>query len=442
VPFIEDNNGLRFGKYPPGWPAALSLGVLFNIRDLINPILAALCVWLTYRLGKKLINPAAGLIAAVLTLFSPFFLINSSTLLSHTWSFFLTLAFILAWNDLRNSPAQVPIWMLVCVAGLSLGLIALSRPWTAFAVGLPFFIEGLILLIKKPGSTRLRIFSVGAIAVALGSLIFVWQFAVTGSPMLNPYTLWWPYDRIGFGPGIGTLPEGHSLPQAITNARINLRIGASDLFGWGKISWIFIPFGVFALRRFPRTWTMLSILPSMILLYLFYWVSSWIFGPRYYFEGLISTTIASAAGIVWLAGKFPSRTKMINKKILFLRSSLTGLLVAFLIGLNVAYYIPLRLAGFHSLYGASREQLVPFESKSAVNLTPALIIVHRLGDWREYGTLLELSSPYLDTPFIFTIDRGSELNQQAADMFPNRSVFYYYADQPTTFYTAPRAGSE
>ena len=27
VPFVVDYQGIRFGKYPPGWPAALSLGV-------------------------------------------------------------------------------------------------------------------------------------------------------------------------------------------------------------------------------------------------------------------------------------------------------------------------------------------------------------------------------------------------------------------------------
>ena len=52
-PFIVDHNGQRFGKYPPGWPAALALGVRLGVRDLVNPLLAGLGIWLIYRLGKR-----------------------------------------------------------------------------------------------------------------------------------------------------------------------------------------------------------------------------------------------------------------------------------------------------------------------------------------------------------------------------------------------------
>ncbi|MRR32261.1 hypothetical protein EG834_18475, partial [bacterium] len=85
VPFVVDYQGLRFGKYPPGWPAALSLGVRLGVRDWVNPFFAALCVWFTYRLVKRLLNEQAGLLAAFLTLISPFFLVNGGSLLSHSW---------------------------------------------------------------------------------------------------------------------------------------------------------------------------------------------------------------------------------------------------------------------------------------------------------------------------------------------------------------------
>ncbi|MGM0375104.1 MAG: hypothetical protein ACQEQQ_11880, partial [Chloroflexota bacterium] len=32
VPFVVDYQGQRFGKYPPGWPALLSLGVRVGAR--------------------------------------------------------------------------------------------------------------------------------------------------------------------------------------------------------------------------------------------------------------------------------------------------------------------------------------------------------------------------------------------------------------------------
>ncbi len=439
VPFVVDYQGQRFSKYPPGWPAALSLGVRLNLRDWVNPFLAALCVWLTYRLGKKLVNEKIGLIAALLTLTSPFFLMNGGTLLGHIWSFFLTLAFILAWLDLPALPGRLPAWMPVWLAGLSLGLLALTRPLTALAVALPFFIEGLVRLVRGSKALRLRIIAAGAIAMAVAGVLFLWQYAVTGDAFLNPYTLWWPYDRIGFGPGVGVAEGGHSLLWARSNTRFSLKAGMSDLFGWGRISWLFVPFGLIAMLRVRRAWGVLAVAPSLVLFYMLYWIGSWVYGPRYYFEGLVAFTIASAAGVCWLAGELSGGESKRKRLLSRLRFGITALIAALLIGASAWIYSPIRIGSMHSLFGASRSQLLPFQSDSVQQLTPALIIVHRLEDWREYGTLLELSSPYFDTPFVFTYDRGEEMNREAADFLSDRAIYHYYADEPYKLYTAPRS---
>ncbi len=438
VPFVVDYQGQRFSKYPPGWPAALSLGVRLDLREWVNPFLAALCVWLTYRLGKKLVSEAAGLIAALLTVTSPFFLMNGGTLLGHIWSLFLTLAFILAWLDLTRPAPPITSWIPIWIAGLSLGLLALTRPLTALAVGLPFFIEGWIRLVRGPQSVRLRILSVGGIALVLSSALFLWQYALTSDPFLNPYTLWWPYDRLGFGPGVGVAEGGHSLLWARSNTRFSLRAGSSDLFGWGRLSWIFAPFGLIALRRIRRAWAILAIAPSLILFYMLYWIGSWVYGPRYYFEGLVSFTLASAAGICWLAGRLMPERERMRYWLSRLRFGLTALIATALVAASALIYSPIRLGGMQGLYGASRGQLIPFQTPDAQKLAPALVIVHRLKDWREYGTLLELSSPYFDTPIVFTYDRGPEMNRQVIDFFPERAVYYYYADEPFKLYTALR----
>src|SRR3972149_7927607 len=56
VPFVVDYDGLRFGKYPPGWPAALSLGLRLGFRSWVKPVFAPLCVWVRYRPGQRLLN--------------------------------------------------------------------------------------------------------------------------------------------------------------------------------------------------------------------------------------------------------------------------------------------------------------------------------------------------------------------------------------------------
>jgi len=47
------------------------------------------------------------------------------------------------------------------------------------------------------------------------------------------------------------------------------------------------------------------VFPSLVVVYLAYWIGSSLFGPRYFYEGLYSLTVFSASGIAWLAdGRF------------------------------------------------------------------------------------------------------------------------------------------
>lgn len=439
TPFVVDYNGLRFSKYPPGWPAMLSLGARLNLRDWVNPLLAALCIWLTYRLVSRTTNPVIGLLAAVLTLTSPFFLLNGGTLLSHIWSFFLTLAFWMAWLDITASQPATPRWMSILLGGFSLGLLALTRPLTAVAVAFPFFVEGIIRLFKSPPVVRTSILIMGFVAAVLAGLLFVWQYAVTGDFFLNPYTLWWEYDKIGFGPGIGVQEGGHNLYWARLNLKHSLHSGVSDLFGWGRISWLFLPFGLLALRHHKPLWSTIAIAPSLMLFYMLYWIGAQLYGPRYYFEGLISVALLTAAGIVWLAGKLSADQRFTkNWWLSRIRFAVINAVVIALTACNLWFYLPARLGGMVHLYGASRQQLLPFQSQNVSDLTPALVFVHRQKNWREYATLLELSSPYLDTPFVFVFSRSEEDNQQVIQAFPGRKVWHYYPDEPFRFYASPR----
>ena len=302
-PFIIDKDGIRFGKYPPGWPAALSLGIRLGVRDYVNPFLSALYVWLAYLLVKKLFDPLTGLISTFLTILSPFFLINSGTLLAHPWSLLLMVTFAHGWLDTLDAANKIPKWMTGSTAALSMGLLILTRPLTAVGICLPFIIHGIYLLIKGTSPQRQAVIGMGALAALVGGLYFLWQYRVTGDPLLNPYVLYWSYDRVGFGQGIGLHPDGHQLKYALTNTRFSLQVGNSDLFGWPYLSWIFLPFGLIAIRKKPKTWPVAGVFFSLVFVYGFYWIGSWLFGPRYYYEGLISLTMLSSAGINWLAGK-------------------------------------------------------------------------------------------------------------------------------------------
>ncbi|HWQ84367.1 MAG TPA: glycosyltransferase family 39 protein, partial [Anaerolineales bacterium] len=196
VPFVVDYEGRRFGKYPPGWPALLAIGELVGLRGWINPLLSGLGIWLTYRIGKKILGETVGLLAAGLTITSPLFLMNSGMLLSHPLGLVLTAGFCLSWLNAFWKPDHPRPWISTLIGAVCLGWLAVTRPWTAVAVALPFAAHGLYLLIYSKWSTRRRLIAFILVTLAISALVPVWQKAVTGDFTLNPYTLWWEYDKV------------------------------------------------------------------------------------------------------------------------------------------------------------------------------------------------------------------------------------------------------
>ncbi len=447
VPFVVDYHGQRFGKYPLGWPALLAVGVFLGGRHLVNPLLSGLALWLIYRLGKRIFGETVGLLAAGLTLTSPFFLMNSGSLLSHPFGLVLSASFVLSWlASWESGPGKkikpaTKSWPTIIVAAMALGVLGLTRPLTAVGLCLPFVVHGLYLFIRGDRQVRIELLVFCAIVVGLGSLHFLWQYAVSGDPWLNPYTLWWPYDMVGFGPGFGRVEGGHTLSQAWVNTRHSLWVGWHDLFGWGAYSWIFLPFGLISVIRHRQGKALLlaSVYPMLVVVYLAYWIGSSLFGPRYYFEGLYSLTLLSAAGIAFLAGwpAHPNEAWQDQTGPWRARPLLMTALLALLLTANLLFYTPIRMEGMQGLYGVERSRLQPFLTPEAQSVAPALVIVHP-DKWIEYGALLELQDPFLDTPYIFVISRGVRPDNALKEEFPERTIFHYYPDEPYSLYKTPR----
>lgn len=434
VPFVVDYEGQRFGKYPPGWPAALSLGARLGELWVVNSIFATMSIWLTYRLASKLVSERLSLLAAVLALLSPMFLLLSGSLLAHTFTLFLTLAFILAWLDLFIEPGvsggqDIPRWILILVAGLSLGLLALTRPLTAVAVALPFVVHGMVLWIRGGSGIRVRLAAVGGIALAVALLLPYWQGMLTGDPTRNLYTLWWEYDRVGFGPGVGVTEEGHNIYLAYWNTKWSLKVGRHDLFGWPYLSWIFLPFGMYVLRKEFKSWLLFSLLPSMVFVYAFYWVGSWLYGPRYYFESLPILAIISSAGIAWVGGWLMEGARFARTR----RLAILAVVLILVTG-NLAFYLPARMEMMSGLFDISRSRIEKFEELGAES---GLVIVHTKDNWREYGNLLPLTPPFADSDLVVAISRGTEEDVALASSYA-LPTYHYYLDEPGVLHETPR----
>jgi hypothetical protein len=409
TPFVLDYQGQRFGKYPPGWPALLAVGELVMIPWLVNPMLSALSSYLVYRLGDTLYDRRVGLLAAALGLTSPLFLVLGGSFLSHgaTTVWLLLFALWFVWTTRGQSPGYA------VGAGLALGLAFLTRSLTAVAFSVPFVIYDLLqVTTRRP--TRWRRYVVMALsAVAVSALLPAYQWAVTGDPWLNPYLLWWPYDRLGFGPGVGAMPGGHSPYYAWLNLRQDLSRTATDLLGWPALSWLpLIPALILPARR-SKDWMLAAPFACLVVAYLFYWIGSpsRLWGPRYYYEGFPGLWLLAALGLVKLWDHASAWQR-------WMRPALATVVCALTV-LNLGVNVPERMAQAHGFYGIRRSQLAPIREMGLQN---ALVLVYA-ERWLEYGALLSDMSPLLDDDILYIRAMDPRTDEAVIGLFPGRAVY-------------------
>ncbi|MCI0393852.1 MAG: alkaline phosphatase D family protein, partial [Chloroflexi bacterium] len=258
--FLLVRDGRWFGKYPPGFPLLLAVGVWPGGPWLVSPWLAALTIPLLYQLSRGLYGQPGGLatgrLAALLALVSPFFLVLSGSLMAHAAELFWVTLFMVSWlRGLRTGRGR---WAVL--AGVSLGMVFLTRQLSVVA-GLPFAaVTAWGAWRAGDASQRARLIGLAGrlAAAAISCLLLLWgyQWAVTGDPFQDPRLLYWSYDRLGLGQDIGEgqnlfrlvtfdeqlaiewyrdpnqPPRGHTLERGLYNAGQNWQELARHLFGW------------------------------------------------------------------------------------------------------------------------------------------------------------------------------------------------------------------
>jgi hypothetical protein len=434
-PFIITQDGKRFSKYTPGWSLFLAVGVSMGTPWVVNALMGAGTVALTYRLGEEIFSPDVGLIATFLLTFSPMALLLNASLMSHTAALFCVMLAIYGyWRSTRGR------WNIVwgIVAGAALGGLAITRSLTALAVATPFVIDALIRLgwsipQRQLGKTLRPLLALSIAAAVFVPIVPLYRYLTTGDPTTNTYLLVWDYDRVGFGPDVGR--SGHTLERGLRTMRRDLSLTASDLFGWQFIplsgeqrihlltqsdrypgtgwSWVLLPFGVIVgLMNRQRRWAVLLIaLPlAIITAHLAYWIGSQRYSTRYYYEGIAAAALISALPLAVLCR---SATR---------RFFVYGLLILVTTYTFIVYTQPRLnlLQGFNTISRALLEDV--YERRT----TDRHILVLLSGDdttWRAGGSLLVVTSPYLDSEIVLArnMDGGRYL-QSIYEMFPDREI--------------------
>lgn len=457
--FLLVQDGHWFGKYPPGFPLLLALGVILKAPWLINPFLAALSIPLLFVLGKGLFNRTTGILAVFLALVSPFFLIMSGTFMAHSAELFWILLFMVAWvhslpkNSVKGSPNRLtrggrfPRLGWALVAGVALGMILLTRQLTAFISAVPFMFLTLIFLAPKvPWRQRLKGITLSVIPAAIfGLLLLGHQWAVTGSPGQDPRLLFWDFDHLGFGQDIGqgqnyfrldtvegepitawlydpSQPaRGHTLQRGLYNLGLNIRHLQQHLFGWLPLVTLAFIWLLFVSGRATRAdWLLLGTMAISWLAYVFYWADGIMYGPRYFYATLPALFLLTARGILMLAALLQGR----------IGQWLTAVLIAALIIGNLSLYLPNALTDLKNFNFIGRESLTLVESSVQ---KPALIFVkERTADWWEYGNYFNGNTPWLDGQIIYARDLGDRENARLQELYPERVPYRLTPGEPIT----------
>lgn len=445
-PFIVDydETGRRFGKYPLGWPLLLAFGVLGGQAWLVNALLAAITVALVYRLGRELFGPDAGAIAAALTAFSPMALLLNATLMGHTAALWATVLFMYALLRVERG-RHVLRWG--ALGGLALGLLIVNRPLTAVGVAVPFALYSVLRLLAtlrggwRPFAWALRpLLVLGTLALAISTAIPLYNYAATGDPTKNLYTLVWPYDRVGFGECCGR--SGHTLEKGIRHLRFDLSLMAADLYGWQLgsitpelqehlrtqsgywplvgISWVLLPFGLLAGARRRWTWLLALSALSLMTVHLAYWIGAQRYSTRYYFEALAALSIISALPLAWLARRGR-------------RWPVYTVLALVLVHSLYAYSTP-RITALYRFNEISRETLEGVVARRDSD-RPVLVLVSgpdsgdRRVRWRALGALMAVTSPYLDSDIVGAWDTlRPGVRQAILARFPERQLIEMRAE--------------
>jgi len=431
--FLDVAGDRWFSIFPPGWPLFLALGVFAGLAWLVNPVLAGGSILLAHKYCLRISDRSTANVTILLMAASPWLLAMSGSLMGHTVTLFLLVA---SWLLLVKSREEGSILSAVG-AGALMGLLFLARPLDGLTVGT---LTGLWCLTALRDVSGWRIvLGYGLGCVAVGALIFPYDYYLIGDPLAHPINryfdrVWHPgANRLGFGPDIGPphqwggydLYPGHSPSEAVINAQNYGYSLNTELFGWGTGS-LMLVFVHLVWGRITRNDVyMIALCIVLMAVFGLYWfTATYYIGPRYLFLMLLPLTILTVRGIGTLrhrltgaicAAALPGRR--LGMAIALLCFVGAGVLTSYR---SVTRYFEAR--GVHAdIHSIMAEH----------DLRGALVFVRQVGNvWdaradREFGSAFMYNAPdFSGTGPIFARDLGPASNKAVAANYPDRPIYF------------------
>lgn len=286
-----ENHVLRpfgwFPKFPPGWPAVLSLGYLISAPWLPAAIFGALQLGIIASIGSLWFSHEVGALAVLYAALSPFYLVNSVGMMSHALCALLgAAAFLSLCRALDTKDLHFYAAMFACLA-----FAFQVRPYTAFVLTLVMTAASVWFIRNRP-KLLWQVLSIGAVFGGLAIAgVLIYNHTYTGKWLVSPYAE---------AAGANTPPELSFNPIIILRAmaRHGPFMLLETILGSYPFLHILAAYAILFENRYRRETRVLAVLyVALVFAYLFHPGGYAVFfGERFHFEGFFALALLAARG--------------------------------------------------------------------------------------------------------------------------------------------------
>lgn len=393
---IVQMDGKWMSRFPPGWPVMLAAAYLVNIPPfLINLIIGVLALWFFYKLVRRLYDERIAIWSVVAVAFTGYYIFNAASYFSHTSSFLhvvCAIYFTFRYFDKRQAGFAI-------LAGFFVGMLALTRPYTAILIYAPFYLY-IAVAYKWESLKPLVLTTAGAMPVML---FLLWYNYQTTGNMALPVTVW-AYDDEALG-----FVKEHTPAAGLKHI-----FKRFVMFLYWASPHLLILYGIFLLSRLRDFRNILRhpedyFFIVLVFGYFFYYeYGGNQYGPRFYFEGFPFL-------VSFIAVKVLRHNNIWGRAFFF-----TGILFALV-------KIPFITAREHEVVN---ERMDVYDKVAEANVTNAVVFIgSHTGVIRPmYEANLNRNDKEYKNDVLYALDLGQH-NGALMEFYPGRKFYRYTREE-------------